>query len=183
MSPNGYLAARRFGVFFGPWGPVKGGVRRYLMFEKCRCASAVSSRSMNCRSRCGKTRDLRSDRSQRRREDDAVQRRLAHLPAELRRRSVRLRRISSRSTPMRLPAMVLPAPSRTWRLFPRLTVLENVMVGAHSRCRVNFVTGPVPNRRPRRGAPSHAGCDEHPVVPRPCGPRPSTGRRVCRSVR
>jgi branched-chain amino acid transport system ATP-binding protein len=27
-------------------------------------------------------------------------------------------------------------------LFPRLSVLENVMVGAHSRCRVNFVTAP-----------------------------------------
>ncbi|HSB86320.1 MAG TPA: ABC transporter ATP-binding protein [Ilumatobacteraceae bacterium] len=28
-------------------------------------------------------------------------------------------------------------------LFPRLSVLENVMVGAHSRCRVNFVTAPL----------------------------------------
>ena len=27
-------------------------------------------------------------------------------------------------------------------LFPRLTVLENVMVGAHSRCKVNFFTAP-----------------------------------------
>ena len=27
-------------------------------------------------------------------------------------------------------------------LFPRLTVLENVMVGAHSRCKVNFATAP-----------------------------------------
>jgi len=27
-------------------------------------------------------------------------------------------------------------------LFPRLTVLENVMVGAHSRCSINFLTAP-----------------------------------------
>jgi len=27
-------------------------------------------------------------------------------------------------------------------LFPRLTVLENVMVGAHSRCAINFLTAP-----------------------------------------
>jgi branched-chain amino acid transport system ATP-binding protein len=28
-------------------------------------------------------------------------------------------------------------------LFPRLTVLENVMVGAHSRCKANFVSAPL----------------------------------------
>ena len=27
-------------------------------------------------------------------------------------------------------------------LFPRLTVLENVMVGAHSQCKVNFLSAP-----------------------------------------
>src|SRR6185295_1161982 len=27
-------------------------------------------------------------------------------------------------------------------LFPRLSVLENVMVGAHSRCKVNFASAP-----------------------------------------
>ena len=42
-------------------------------------------------------------------------------------------------------------------LFPRLSVLENVMVGAHSQCKVNFAVGAVPLRRAGRGAPPDAG--------------------------
>ena len=52
-------------------------------------------------------------------------------------------------------------------LFPRLTVLENVMVGAHTNGHVGYVTVAVPPRCAAGGASAHREGPPHPLRPRP----------------
>ena len=84
--------------------------------------------------------DRRAHRAQRRRQDDPLQLPEPALHAGPRRhrlpRPVHPRPVA----PPHRASSASAAPSRTWRSSPRMTVLQNVMIGVHSRTRSDFLS-------------------------------------------
>ena len=80
------------------------------------------------------------DRSERRRQDDAVQLHQPPLHAEPRRHPVRRAARCSTGRRIASPRSASPAPFRTWRCSARKRVLDNVRIGGHARCRGDFLT-------------------------------------------
>ena len=77
--------------------------------------------------------DLRDHRPQRRRQDHAVQLRHRRLPAHRRARSSSTGGRSSGSKPHRITEAGVARTFQNIRLFPNMTAVENIMVGADAR--------------------------------------------------
>ena len=80
---------------------------------------------------------------ERRRQDDDVQRHQPDLRPDSSGRSTSTGKDLLRSRPHRISELGIFRTFQNLALWPGLTVLENVMVGAHSNTKANFVTAPL----------------------------------------
>ena len=105
--------------------------------------------------------DRRADRPQRRRQDHALQLPVAALHARTTATSCSRAARSSPSRGTPFPQLGIGRTFQNVALFDRMSVLDNVKVGCHSRTSTGFVTNALrlPQREPRSGA-SPSGRDE-----------------------